>query len=55
MLIVFSFLAVVAATLWAQSASAVPVFARKYGFNCTMCHSDVPRLNDFGQRFRMNG
>jgi hypothetical protein len=54
-LIAFSFLAVIAVTLWAQSASAVPVFARKYGFNCTMCHSDVPRLNDFGQRFRMNG
>jgi hypothetical protein len=38
-----------------QEASAVPVFARKYGFNCTMCHSSVPRLNDFGQRYRANG
>jgi len=36
-----------------QEASAVPVFARKYGFSCTMCHSNMPRLNDFGQRYRM--
>ena len=38
-----------------QEASAVPVFARKYGFSCTMCHSNMPRLNDFGQRYRANG
>lgn len=36
-------------------ASAIPVFARKYGYNCTMCHSNFPRLNDWGTRFRMNG
>ncbi|MEN6641986.1 MAG: hypothetical protein ABFE08_06030 [Armatimonadia bacterium] len=36
-------------------AHAVPVFARKYGFSCTMCHSSYPRLNDFGQRYRNNG
>jgi len=38
-----------------RPAAAVPVFARKYGTNCTMCHSSVPRLNDFGQRYRANG
>lgn len=37
------------------AANAAPVFARKYGFNCTMCHSNFPRLNDFGQRYRNNG
>lgn len=36
-------------------ANAIPVFARKYGFKCTMCHSNFPRLNDFGTRFRKNG
>lgn len=36
-------------------AHAVPVFARKYGFDCTMCHSAYPRLNDYGQRYRDNG
>jgi hypothetical protein len=36
-------------------AGAVPVFARKYGFRCTMCHVQFPKLNDFGQAFRDNG
>lgn len=39
----------------ASPAGAVPVFSRKYGFNCSMCHSSYPRLNDFGQRYRQNG
>jgi hypothetical protein len=42
-------------TAAAKPASAIPVFARKYGFSCTMCHSTFPRLNDFGQRYRANG
>jgi hypothetical protein len=37
------------------SAQAIPYFARKYGFNCTMCHANFPRLNDFGVRYRENG
>jgi len=36
-------------------AWAIPVFARKYGVNCTMCHTAYPRLNDFGARFRDQG
>jgi hypothetical protein len=40
---------------WPGRAAAVPVFARKYGFQCTMCHSNMPRLNDYGTRYRMNG
>jgi hypothetical protein len=36
-------------------AHGAPLFARKYGFTCTMCHSSYPRLNDFGQRYRDNG
>ncbi len=50
-----SFLALAVAGLAVQDAAAVPVFARKYGFECTMCHSNAPRLNDFGQLYRMNG
>jgi hypothetical protein len=34
---------------------AIPAFARKYGFNCMMCHTAFPKLNDWGQRFRDNG
>ncbi len=37
------------------NAQAIPAFARKYGFNCTMCHTAFTKLNDFGQRFRDNG
>lgn len=36
-------------------SEAVPVFARKYGYQCTMCHSTFPRLNDYGERYRQNG
>jgi len=36
-------------------ALAIPVFARKYGFQCQMCHVQFPKLNDFGQRYRDNG
>ena len=38
-----------------QTALAIPAFARKYGFNCNMCHVAFPKLNDWGQRFRDNG
>ncbi|MGC8580481.1 MAG: hypothetical protein ACP5JP_10015 [bacterium] len=38
-----------------DNALAIPAFARKYGFTCTMCHTAYPKLNDFGQRFRDNG
>jgi hypothetical protein len=33
----------------------LPTYARNYGFNCMMCHTAYPRLNDYGQRFRDNG
>lgn len=38
-----------------RAASALPIFAHRYGFSCQQCHSTVPRLNDFGQDFRVNG
>jgi len=50
--------ALAAATLLAlrpDPAGAMPVFTRKYGLNCSNCHSGFPRLNDWGQRFRANG
>src|SRR5574340_595787 len=40
---------------WPRPAAAIPVYARKYGTNCTMCHSSYPRLNDYGVRYRQNG
>lgn len=38
-----------------ETSHSVPAFARKYGFNCNMCHVAFTKLNDFGQRFRDNG
>lgn len=35
-----------------DSSNAIPAFARKYGFNCNMCHTSFTKLNDFGQRYR---
>jgi hypothetical protein len=45
----------VALLFFSQSVFAIPAFARKYGFNCNMCHVAYPKLNDFGQRFRDSG
>ena len=37
------------------SGNALPLFARKYDFQCAQCHMAFPRLNAFGMRFRQNG
>jgi hypothetical protein len=37
------------------SASAIPAFSRRYGTSCTTCHSDFPKLNDFGKAFKDAG
>ncbi len=38
-----------------QTSFSIPAFARKYGFNCNMCHVSFTKLNDFGQKFRDYG
>lgn len=48
-------LAVAALALAAQSAWAIPAFARKYRVSCQQCHAPVPRLNAFGEAFAGNG
>jgi hypothetical protein len=50
-------MSLVAAELFlaAGPARAIPAFARKHGFNCNMCHTAFPELNDFGQRVRDDG
>ena len=37
------------------SVQAVPVFARKYRTSCQTCHTAFPKLNPFGEAFRLNG
>ena len=36
-------------------AGAFPIFARKYRTSCQTCHSIFPKLNPFGEAFRLNG
>jgi hypothetical protein len=38
-----------------SSANAVPAFARKYETSCQTCHTGFPKLNPFGEAFRLNG
>ncbi len=38
-----------------RPASAVPAFARKYQTSCQTCHVVFPKLNPFGEAFRLNG
>ncbi len=38
-----------------QKADAVPSFARKYGTNCSACHTAWPMLNATGRAFKENG
>ena len=43
------------AILYATPASAIPAFARKYETSCQTCHIAYPKLNNFGQAFRLLG
>lgn len=36
-------------------SSAMPNFARKFSMTCDGCHTTVPRLNEFGWKFRAAG
>ncbi len=38
-----------------SQAYAIPVFARKYETSCTTCHVAFPKLNAFGEAFRIAG
>ena len=57
LLTVFSVIMAVASMVLftANKSVAFPVFARKYEQPCAKCHTPVPKLNDFGNRFRDNG
>jgi hypothetical protein len=41
--------------LGVPSANAIPAFARKYETSCQTCHTGFPKLNPFGEAFRLNG
>jgi hypothetical protein len=46
---------IVAILMIPQVSQSIPAFARKYGFNCNMCHVAFTKLSDFGQKFRAFG
>jgi hypothetical protein len=38
-----------------RSAWAIPIFAQRYHLQCSACHSVLPELNQFGEKFRSQG
>ena len=54
-LVAATVLAAVVALACGRPAYAVPIFAERYGFSCTQCHTAVPDLNAFGNAFRKAG
>jgi hypothetical protein len=51
-----SLLVVLVSSSWlCEEAQAIPPFARKYGTSCQTCHVMIPKLNSFGEAFRLNG
>ncbi len=41
--------------IFAGDALTIPAFARKYETSCVTCHIGYPKLNAFGEAFRLNG
>ena len=39
----------------ASPGVAIPAFARKYHTTCARCHTEFPRLNNYGWNFKMRG
>lgn len=37
------------------SAYAIPAFSKKYEIACVSCHDTTPKLNEFGEKFKING
>ncbi|MEO6938790.1 MAG: hypothetical protein ABI444_01405 [Candidatus Kapaibacterium sp.] len=53
-LIPTSLLMILAVSMF-SSVNAMPNFARKYSLGCASCHTVVPKLNEFGFKFRSAG
>lgn len=42
-------------SVFSTDSQAMPNFARKYGADCSMCHTVIPKLNKLGYEFRLAG
>lgn len=45
---------VVMSSFFSRTSNAIPPFARKYRTSCNTCHVAIPKLNAFGEAFRLN-
>jgi len=54
-LVLLAFAMAAALLACSGQAEAVPAFARKYHTSCQTCHSIFPKLNAFGEAFRLKG
>ena len=54
-LVVRAVLIMLAVAATESTAFAVPAFARKYQTSCQTCHIVFPKLNAFGEAFRLRG
>lgn len=46
---------IICVLLLAQFSVAIPAFARKYSYSCSVCHAPIPHLKAFGEEFMDNG
>src|SRR5215475_10329329 len=53
--VVLGLCTVLVVALYSPCIHAIPAFARQYQTSCTTCHSDFPKLNDFGKAFKDAG
>ncbi len=53
--ITLALLSFVCLSILVEDASAIPAFARKYGYSCNVCHSPAPKLKPYGDEFARNG
>lgn len=49
------FMLVAGLALLTTDSQAMPNWARKYNADCTMCHTQIPKLNRVGYEFRLAG
>lgn len=53
--IAFGIIGIIGLLLCSGEINAMPNFARKYNADCSMCHTQVPKLNRLGYEFRLAG
>lgn len=49
------FIAILLTAIATMKSHAIPAFTRKYETSCVTCHVGYPKLNSFGEAFRLNG